>query len=133
MSDSNKVRIDKWLWAVRLYKTRSKAGDACTRGRVKVNGAIAKAAKTIEVEDVVEVRKKHIRYTYRVEKLLEKRVGAAIAVNCYTDLTPEEEKAKAKLRPQDSVFYAAGAYREPGKGRPTKKERRDLDEFKDEW
>lgn len=129
MSALQKVRIDKWLWSVRLYKTRSKASDACQSGKVKINDEVAKPAKNLEVGDTVQVRKKNIRYTFKVEKLIEKRVGAPIAVTCYQDLTPEEEKAKEKMRPQDSVFYAAGAYREKGKGRPTKKERRDLDDF----
>lgn len=124
-----KVRIDKWLWAVRLYKTRSKASDACQAGRVKLNEEIAKPAKTLSLGDVIQVRKKNIRYTFKVEQLIDKRVGAPIAVTCYTDLTPEEEKAKEQMRPQSSVFYVAGAYREKGMGRPTKKERRDLDDF----
>lgn len=129
MSNLQKVRIDKWLWSVRVYKTRSKATDACQSGKVKVNDEIAKPAKNLAIGDVVQVRKKNIRYTYKVERVLEKRVGAPVAAACYTDLTPDEEKIKEKMRPQASVFFDAGAYREKGKGRPTKKERRDLDDF----
>jgi ribosome-associated heat shock protein Hsp15 len=126
----NSVRIDKWLWAVRLYKSRSQATTACQAGRVKVDDQSVKPSKGIESGQTITVRKKNIVYTYQVESLIEKRVGAAQAQECYTDLTPEEEKAKARIKPQDSVFYQTGATRARGAGRPTKKERRDMDRWK---
>lgn len=126
----NSVRIDKWLWAVRIYKSRSQATTACQGGKVKVDGQALKPSKGVEVGETITVRKKNITYTYRVEKLIQKRVGATLAQECYIDLTPEEEKAKARIRPQDSVFYQTGATRPRGAGRPTKKERRDMDRYK---
>ncbi|HRD81533.1 MAG: RNA-binding S4 domain-containing protein [Saprospiraceae bacterium] len=123
-----KVRIDKWLWSVRIFKSRTIATDACKEGKVKLNGISAKSSQLIQVGDQVEVKKEGFNMQYKVLNLIEKRVGAPIAQACYEDLTPAEELNKYK----DWFVGKAGAeYREKGAGRPTKKERRVIDDFKD--
>ncbi len=123
----DKVRIDKWLWSVRIFKSRTLATDACREGKVKLNGEEVKASQMIQVGDVLEVRKDGFNMRYQVLQLIEKRVGAPLAQVCYEDLTPAEELNKYK----DWFVGKAGAeYREKGSGRPTKKERREIDEFK---
>jgi ribosome-associated heat shock protein Hsp15 len=119
-----KCRIDKWLWAIRCYKTRSAASEAATSGKVKVDGQAVKASYMVTVGKTVAVRKGVVTYTYKVLGLIEKRVGAAVAREHYEDLTPPEELDKLKM---DSLLPAA--FRERGTGRPTKKERRDIDKF----
>ncbi len=122
-----KVRIDKWLWSVRIFKSRTIATDACKEGKVKVNGELAKASHLIQAGDQLEVKKEGFNMQYKVLNLIEKRVGAPIAQTCYQDLTPAEELNKYK----DWFVGKAGAeFREKGAGRPTKKERRVIDEFK---
>ena len=122
-----KVRVDKWLWAIRIFKSRTLAADVCKRNQVKVNGTTAKPSTTVEVGDTVEAKKEGFHMTYKVLKLIDKRVGAPIAVTCYDNLTPEEELSKF----QDwYIGKANGERREKGAGRPTKRERRDLDKFK---
>lgn len=124
----DKVRIDKWLWSVRIFKSRTIAADACKEGKVKLNGAVAKSSQLIQVGDCLEVKKEGFNMQYKVLNLIEKRVGAPIAQACYEDLTPAEEMNKYK----DWFVGKAGAeYREKGAGRPTKKERREIDDFKD--
>ena len=117
------VRIDKWLWAVRFYKTRSIASKACNAGKVKIDGKSVKPSKTIEVGDLIQYGKNGLKYQAKVLQLIEKRVGASEAVKCYEDLTPQSELEKLKEKPIRSVFYP----RYEGKGRPTKKERRQWD------
>ena len=122
-----KVRIDKWLWSVRIFKSRTIATDACKESKVKVNGEAAKASHMIQVSDQLEVKKEGFQMQYRVLQLIEKRVGAPIAQTCYEDLTPAEELNKFK----DWFVGKSGAeFREKGTGRPTKKERREIEEFK---
>ena len=121
-----KVRIDKWLWSVRLYKSRSRATQACQAGRVKLNDAVVKPAQKVVVGDQIKLRKRITIYEYEVLKPLNKRVGAPIAVTAYRDCTSEAEKKK------DLQWYAArrsSVFRDKGLGRPTKKDRRDIDEF----
>lgn len=122
-----KVRVDKWLWAIRIFKSRTLASDVCKRNQVKVNGATAKPSTTIEVGDTVEAKKEGFHMTYKVLKLLQKRVGAPVAITCYEDLTPQEELNKFK---DWYVGKANNERREKGAGRPTKRERRDIDKFK---
>lgn len=123
----DKVRIDKWLWSVRIFKSRTIATDACKEGKVKLNGAVAKSSQLIQVGDQLEVKKEGFNMQYKVLDLIEKRVGAPLAQACYEDLTPAEELNKYK----DWFVGKAGAeYREKGAGRPTKKERREIDDFK---
>ena len=124
---SEQVRVDKWLWAVRLYKTRASANDACSSGRVRINGTPAKPAQRIKVGDVLVSRRSGFSRTYRVVKVIEKRVGAPVAVECYIDETPEEDKPKP--RSLDQRIDAAWAERSSGAGRPTKRDRRQMEKF----
>lgn len=121
------VRIDKWLWAVRIFKTRTAANDACSSGRVRVGGSPAKPAQRISVGDEVAVRTRGVTRTYRVAKLIDKRVGAAVAAECYEDLTPPEARPPARSRQQR--IDAAWAERARGSGRPTKRDRRQMERF----
>ena len=120
MADS--VRIDKYLWAIRVYKTRSDATDACKGNKVKVAGQPVKPSREVKRGDVIEVRKGISTFTYKVRELLEKRVGASLVDDFAENLTPEEEIAKMKA-PVETFFVR----RERGSGRPTKKERREMD------
>lgn len=119
-------RLDKFLWSIRVYKTRSDAADACKSGRVNIDGVVVKASREVKPGDLIEVRKGNVRYKYRVIELLNNRVGAKLVPNYVEDLTPPEELAKLDV-PKETLFV----YRERGTGRPTKKERRDLDELLD--
>ncbi|VEI12675.1 RNA-binding S4 domain-containing protein [Trueperella bialowiezensis] len=110
------ARIDQWLWAVRQTKTRSAATAACRAGHVRINGEPVKAATKVKVGDTVRYRVQGWDRILKVKKLIVKRVGAPIARECYEDLTPE--------RP---YVHIPVMRREPGTGRPTKKERRELD------
>ncbi len=123
-----KVRLDKWLWSVRLYKTRSKATEACRNGRIRIKDEVVKASYPLSENEIIEIRKNGFRFRYKVVKLIEKRVGAPIATSCYENLTPEEE-----LKKYESWFtagYIALERRDKGSGRPTKKERREIERFK---
>ena len=127
---AQKVRIDKWLWSVRIFKSRTIATDACKTGKVKVREATVKPSFAVEPETIIEVRKNGFNLKFRVLKLIEKRVGAPIAQTCYEDLTPEEELRKFE---DWYVGKAGGERREKGAGRPTKRERRDIDKFKTDY
>lgn len=118
VASSDSVRIDVWLWAVRQCKTRTLATNEVKAGHVRVNGEPVKPATKVSVGDEVRYRVAGFDRILLVEKLLSKRVSAKIAAECYTDLTPERPKV-----------YVPVARREPGTGRPTKKERRELDRF----
>lgn len=118
------VRIDKYLWCVRFYKTRSMATDACKSGKVIVDGAAAKPSKEIKTGDIISVKKEHINYTLKVKDELNNRVGAKLVVNYLEDLTPPEELNKLELMKQEFE------YRDRGLGRPTKKERRIISKLK---
>ena len=119
------VRIDKYLWAVRLYKTRTLATEACKKGRVTVDDMPAKPSRTITMDDVIEVRKMPVVYSYRVKDPIEKRVGAKIVDQYVENITSQEELQKLDM--QDDFFIK----RDRGAGRPTKKERRLLDDIAD--
>ncbi len=129
MADTDKVRIDKWLWSVRIYKSRSLATDACKAGNVAIDGTRIKPSHAIQGGEMVKVRKDGFNLTYRVLNLIDKRVGAPIAITCYEDLTPEEERNKYEA--WFAVKHARPEHRIRGAGRPTKKERRIIDDFKD--
>jgi hypothetical protein len=116
------VRIDRYLWAIRVYKTRSEATDACKGNKVKVGGVNAKPSKMIKVGDVVEVRKGSVAYTYRVKSLIQNRVGAKLVSDFAENLTPEAELEKLKA-PVETFFLK----RDRGTGRPTKKDRREME------
>jgi len=124
MTDNKPVRIDKFLWAVRLYKTRSIASDECRKGRIFIRDIQVKPSRTILKDEIITVKKPPVSYTFRVLEPIENRVSAKIAGQFIEDLTPEEEKAKLDI----SNAVGTGR-RQPGTGRPTKKERRLIDRF----
>ncbi|MDD2563492.1 MAG: RNA-binding S4 domain-containing protein [Salinivirgaceae bacterium] len=124
MADS--VRIDKWLWAVRIFKTRSIAVEELKKHRILINGQPVKPSRMVSVGDELDVRKPPIIRTYKVLGLLEKRVGAKLVAEYVLDITPQEELDKLDL-----LSLNVAGIRERGTGRPTKKERRDLDDFKE--
>ncbi|MGO4102349.1 RNA-binding S4 domain-containing protein [Leifsonia sp. YAF41] len=121
MDPLSTVRVDSWTWAVRLFKTRSLATAACRAGHVRVNGDRAKAAQSVKVGDEVRVRSAGFDTIVIVTRVVAKRVGAAVAVECYTDLTPPPP-------PREEV--ALLPIRDRGTGRPTKRERRELEELR---
>ena len=118
------ARIDKWMWAVRIFKTRTIASEACKKGRININGAQAKPARMVKPGDVVSVRKPPITYSFKVLQAIEKRVGAKLVPEMMENVTPKEQYDILEMS-KISGF----ANRMRGTGRPTKKERRDLDEF----
>ena len=120
------VRIDKYLWAIRAYKTRSEATDACSGNKVRVNGVPAKPSKVVKTGDVIEVHKGPVSFTYKVVQVLESRVGAALVEQYALNLTPESELEKLRA-PMETIVLR----RDRGTGRPTKKERRELDTLMD--
>ena len=122
-----KLRLDKYLWAIRLFKTRSQAGDACDKGRIKVNGENAKASRNVVIGDEYEVKTEEKRWRIKVTGLLEKRVQYSEAIKHYTDITPAEELDR--IRYQAASFHTGKRLSKVG--RPTKKERRDLEDFTD--
>ena len=125
MPEKEKIRLDKYLWAIRLFKTRSMAADACDTGKVKFNGLQAKASRNVSIGDEYEVKTEAKRWKIKVTGLLEKRVAHAIAIENYLDLTPPEEVERLQF--QAASFHTGK--RQSKIGRPTKKERRDIDEF----
>lgn len=120
------VRIDKWLWAVRVYKTRSLATEACKKGHVLIGGLPVKASRVVNVNDIVKVRKSPIFRTYKVLALSENRMSAKLVTEFVEDITPKEELDILDMQKNMNWFS-----RDRGTGRPTKKERRDLDQFFD--
>ncbi len=118
------VRIDKYLWAIRVFKTRSDAAEACRTGKVFINDCEAKSSKTIKSGDRIMVRKGPIRYEYLVLQPLEKRQGAALVPEYATNITPQSELDKLNA-PNEVIFLK----RDRGAGRPTKKERRDIEKL----
>ena len=118
------VRVDKYLWAMRIYKTRSIATDACKCGRVKMNGVEVKPSRMFHVGDVFTVRKGPITYTYCILQLWGNRLGAKVVPEYLQDITPKEQLELLEL-----ARYAAQSGRDRGTGRPTKKDRREIEEF----
>ena len=123
-----KLRIDKYLWAIRIFKTRSLATEACKAGRVKLNGQNIKPSYVVKVGETYHIQKGIEKKVVKVLDLLDKRVDAKTAVTFYEDLTPVEETYGYK-----STFHAPVLKRDRGTGRPTKKDRREIDDLKDEW
>ena len=118
------ARIDKWMWAARIFKTRTIAAEACKKGRVAINGAQAKPARTVKPGDVVQVRKPPVTYSFKVLQAIEKRVGAKLVPEIRENVTtPDQYELLERSRISGFVNRAKGT------GRPTKKDRRDLDEF----
>ena len=128
MAEKNTTRIDKWLWAVRIYKTRSIATQACAGGTVKIDGNTVKASRMVRKGDIIQVRKRVIKYEYKVLKIAAKRMGAKLVRDFMEDLTPDEELAK--LKTSKSLPHQT---REKGQGRPTKKERRIMDKLQGKY
>ena len=124
---ANEARLDKWLWAARIYKTRTLAADACKNGRVTINGAQANPSRVVKVGDEVGVKKSPITYTFRVKQAIEKRVGAKLLPDVLENITSAQQY---ELLEMSRISGFVGRAR--GTGRPTKKERRALDEFAEE-
>jgi ribosome-associated heat shock protein Hsp15 len=122
------VRVDKFLWSTRIFKTRSIATKACKNNKVKMDGEVVKPAKEITIGDEVDVKKRGVWFRYLVLELLKKRVGAKLVPDYIEDITPPEEKEKLQVI-QTRVQFD----RDKGTGRPTKKERRELDDFLSYW
>ncbi len=118
------LRIDKYLWAVRVFKTRSLATEACRKGKVIIDEVQVKPSRVVKEGDVIYVKRNPIVYSYRVKKLLGKRLSAKLVVDYVENITPEEELKKLEVR--DTFFIK----RDRGSGRPTKKERRIIDKLR---
>ncbi|WP_116124789.1 RNA-binding S4 domain-containing protein [Lewinella sp. IMCC34183] len=125
----DKVRIDKWLWAVRIFKSRTLSADVIKKGKVRLNGDPVKPSSNVTVGDRLLVQKEGFNLDLEVVKLLNKRVGAPLAVACYVNHTSEDEMNKYK---DWFVGKSQGEFREKGQGRPTKRERREIETFKEQ-
>lgn len=125
MRENGKLRLDKYLWAIRIFKTRSLAADACTNNKVKSKSVIVKAAKNVNIGDQYEIKTEAKKWLIEVTGLLQNRVQYSEAIKHYIDLTPEEEKDRV----QQTAFVFHTGKRQSKQGRPTKKHKRDLDEF----
>jgi ribosome-associated heat shock protein Hsp15 len=126
MADKKTIRIDKFLWSVRIYKTRSIASDECRKGRIIINNIQVKPSRAVLKNEIITVKKPPVIFTYRVIEPVENRLPAKLVEQFIEDLTPEEEKAKLDIRHSDGI-----GYRDRGSGRPTKKERRLIDRVND--
>ncbi len=120
------IRIDKWLWAVRLFKTRSQAGEACKGGKVKIGGQSAKASREVKVDEIIEIQLQHIKRKVKVIKIVKNRVAAKLVPDLLQDLTPTEEYEKLEM-----MRFLNTEKRDRGIGRPTKKDRRTISKLKD--
>ena len=121
-------RLDKFDWSVRLAKTRSQAAEAISKGRIRLNGETTKPAKEVKLGDEVSLHRHTAVFTFKVLQPLEKRVGAKLVTEYVLDITPDEEREKLK------VYQASqSVYRQHGSGKPSKKDRRDLDDFLENW
>ncbi len=123
--EKEKLRLDKYLWAIRLFKTRSQAGDACDKGKIKHNRENAKPSRIVHIGDDYEVKTENKRWVIKVTGLLFKRVQYSEAIKYYEDITPAEEIERIQF--QAAAFHTGK--RMSKQGRPTKKDKRDLDEF----
>ncbi|MEI6122883.1 MAG: RNA-binding S4 domain-containing protein [Bacteroidota bacterium] len=123
MEEKN-VRIDKWLWAVRIFKTRSLATDACRSGKIKINSHPVKASHEVKLNEIINIQQQQITKTIKVVALLHHRVAAKLLSHYMDDLTPASEYEKVEI-----VRAASFIYRPRGTGRPTKKDRRDLQQY----
>ena len=121
------MRIDKFLWCIRYYKTRTIATEACKKGHVKINGQVAKPSREIFATDKVEIRKNQINYQLVVNDIPASRLGAKLVDIYVKDTTPKEA-----FEAQELLKYSKDYYRKKGMGRPTKKDRRDIDTYYDE-
>jgi len=127
MADKKEIRIDKFLWSVRIYKTRSIASDECRKGRIIIKDIPVKPSRVVLANEIITVKKPPVVYSYRVIEPIENRVSAKLVEQFIEDKTPECEKAKLNIRDSIGIIH-----RDKGTGRPTKKERRDIDRIKDQ-
>lgn len=118
------VRIDKWLWAVRVFKTRTIAAEACKKGRILIDNNSVKPSRMIRVGDIVQVKKPPVTYSFKVIEISQKRMGAKLVPDFMENVTSQEEYEKLEMN-KISGFID----RQRGTGRPTKKDRRDMDQF----
>lgn len=126
INDNRMARVDKWLWAVRLFKTRSQAAEACKKGQVAINNSTVKPSRTVKAGDTVSVKKAPVNYSFRVLQAIEKRVGAKLVAEMMQNVTSPDQYELLEMN-RISGFVD----RQRGAGRPTKKERRHLDDFMD--
>ena len=127
MTDSKTIRVDKFLWSVRIYKTRSIASDECRKGRIFFNNVQVKPSRTVLKDEIIVVKKPPVIFSYKVIEPIENRVSAKLVGQFIEDLTPAEEKAKLDIRQSVGIVF-----RDKGTGRPTKKERRLIDRIQDD-
>mgnify|MGYP005838810535 CR=1 FL=1 len=120
------TRVDKWLWTVRIFKSRSLATEACKSGKVKIDEQKVKPSREVKVEDIIHVNHQAINKIFKVKQILKNRVSAKLATEAMEDLTPAEEYDKLKIRHE--LNYER---RDHGLGRPTKRDRRDINKLKD--
>ncbi len=128
LPDNSKIRIDKYLWAIRIFKTRSIATDACKAGRVKLAQQSIKSSYIVKVGDVFHIQKDQQKKIIKVIDILEKRVDASTAAKYYEDLSPVDDSPR-----HFSVFTVPVLKRDRGTGRPTKKDRREIDDMQSSW
>ena len=119
------MRIDKWLWCVRIYKTRQIASKACNSGKVKINDKKIKPSRSVSQNDILSIQKGYVKFKFEVLNLLDRRIPAKLVDDFVKDITPKNELIKLKISKNIKLFH-----REKGLGRPTKKERRKLDKYK---
>ena len=120
----SEARIDKWMWAVRIFKTRTIAAEACKKGRISINGALAKAARMVKPGDVIQVRKPPVTYSFKVLQSIEKRVGAKHVPEMMENVTTPDQYELLEMSKVSGFINRA-----KGTGRPTKKDRRELEDF----
>ena len=120
----SEARIDKWMWAVRIFKTRTIAAEACKKGRISINGALAKAARMVKPGDVIQVRKPPVTYSFKVLQTIEKRVGAKLVPEMMENITAPEQYELLEMSKISGFINRA-----KGTGRPTKTDRRELEDF----
>ena len=125
MPVNDQVRIDKWLWTVRIYKTRTQAASECLKGRVLLNGMTIKPSHIVMIGEIFLVKKPPVIHTFKVKDILKSRVSAQIAKNFVEDITSDEELSKREIARMNSNFQ-----RDPGTGRPTKKDRRTIQKIR---
>ena len=120
------IRVDKWLWAVRIFKTRNQATEACKKGKILIREQPVKPSRVLRINDIIQVKRPPIVYSFKVTGLLSKRLSAKLVKDYIEDITPEQELEKLKVR---ETFFIS---RDKGSGRPTKKERRTMDKLRGE-
>lgn len=125
MEQEQNLRVDKWLWAVRIFKTRSQASEACKKGRILIDDVQVKPSRVVKIGEIIYVKRPPVTYQYKVLGLLGKRQSAKVAAEYVEDITPEHEKEKLEIQ-----RYTGFEIRDRGAGRPTKRERRLINELK---